>query len=401
MTKLACAEFAQGRCQSCQWLGLDYSTQLARKERQLQEIFAPFELDDAVFQAAVSSPFSGFRNRAKMAVSGRVERPIFGIIPDPQQPQSAVDLCHCPLYPEAMQQLLLALKDFVARAGLVPYNPATRKGELKYLLLSYSQHSARYMLRWVLHSDKKLALIRRELPALLTRMPQLAVVSVNIQPKHAAILEGAQEIVLTEQTALCETFNTVPLFLRPNSFFQTNPVVASALYRQAQDWVADLPVAQVWDLFCGVGGFGLHCLQALRAAKPDAALSLTGIEISPPAIESAMQSAREMGLVNEKTKVRFASLDAVSMVESEERPDLVIVNPPRRGIGRELAAFLNTLQPHFILYSSCNARTMAQDLAQLSHCHCQKVRLFDMFPHTAHFEVLALLTLKAPDAPLA
>ncbi|MBE2895378.1 23S rRNA (uracil(747)-C(5))-methyltransferase RlmC [Pasteurellaceae bacterium HPA106] len=398
MAKLACDYHRQGLCHSCQWLEVDYHTQLTRKSAHLLSQLAPLQVANEAFLPPYASPFAAFRNRAKMAVSGSVERPILGIIPDPQMPQSAVDLCYCPLYPTAMQQLMVALKDFIARAGLVPYNPAKRKGELKYILLSFSQHSGRYMLRWVLHSDKKLALITRELPALLARLPQLAVVSVNIQPQHAAILEGEQEIILTPQTALCEIFNDVPLFLRPNSFFQTNPTVASALYHQAQAWVSELPVSHIWDLFCGVGGFGLHCLQALRAAHPHALLSLTGIEISPPAIESATQSAREMGLVNKQTKVRFASLDAVSVVNHTEKPDLVIVNPPRRGIGQELAAFLNQLQPHFILYSSCNARSMAQDLAQLTHYHCQKVRLFDMFPHTAHYEVLVLLRLKAPDA---
>ncbi|MBE2893784.1 23S rRNA (uracil(747)-C(5))-methyltransferase RlmC [Spirabiliibacterium falconis] len=397
MARLACEYYRQGQCQSCQWLEMDYAEQLAQKSAHLRAQLQPFQHPDTHYERPYPSALAGFRNRAKMVVSGSVERPIFGVLPEPFNPQSAVDLCHCPLYPTTMQALLVALKDFVARAGLVPYNPAKRKGDLKYILLSFSQHAQQYMLRWVLHSEKKVPLIERELPALLARLPQLAVVSVNIQPKHAAILEGEKEIVLTVQTALCEQFNDVPLFLRPNSFFQTNPTVASALYQQAQRWIADLPITRVWDLFCGVGGFGLHCMKALRAANPYATLSLTGIEISASAIASATQSAEEMALIDENTKVRFASLDAASVINHGEKPDLVIVNPPRRGVGATLANYLNQLQPHFIVYSSCNAMSMAQDFAHLTHYVCQKVRLFDMFPHTTHYEVLTLLTLKAPD----
>ncbi|MDN4015319.1 hypothetical protein QX233_22985, partial [Chryseobacterium gambrini] len=81
-------------------------------------------------------------------------------------------------------------------------------------------------------------------------------------------------------------FNQIPLFIRPQGFFQTNPVVANALYRQAQEWVQDLPISHLWDLFCGVGGFGLHCLAALKQSQPNKSFSLTGIEISESAIAS-------------------------------------------------------------------------------------------------------------------
>lgn len=79
------------------------------------------------------------------------------------------------------------------------------------------------------------------------------VITANIQPVHMAIMEGESEIFLTEQQALAERFNDVPLWIRPQSFFQTNPVVAGHLYATARDWVRQLPVNHMWDLFCGVG----------------------------------------------------------------------------------------------------------------------------------------------------
>ena len=195
-----------------------------------------------------------------------------------------------------------------------------------------------------------------------------------------AIMEGETEIFLTEQQALAERFNDVPLWIRPHSFFQTNPAVASQLYATARDWVRQLPVNHMWDLFCGVGGFGLHC------ATPQ--MQLTGIEIAPEAIACAKQSAAELGLTN----LHFQALDSTQFATGQGAvPDLVLVNPPRRGIGKSLCDYLSRMAPQFIIYSSCNAQTMAKDIAALPGYRIERVQLFDMFPHTAHYEVLTLL----------
>ncbi len=276
--------------------------------------------------------------------------------------------------------MFTVLKPFIARAGLTPYNVARKRGELKYLLITESTLDGGMMLRFVLRSETKLAQLEAALPWLLAQLPQLKVVSANIQPVHMAIMEGEREIIFTAERALEENFNGVPLWIRPQSFFQTNPQVASQLYATARDWVRALPVKHMWDLFCGVGGFGLHC------ATP--AMRLTGIEIAPEAIASARQSAEMLGL----TDVHFQALDSTRFATAQQDiPDLVVVNPPRRGIGEELCEFLSAMAPKTILYSSCNAQTMAKDIRLLEGYRIEKIQLFDMFPHTAHYEVLTLL----------
>ena len=371
---------------------MPYAQQLSAKEAHLKRQLQPSDLSLCQWLPPYQSEPVAFRNKAKMVVSGAVERPILGILNDTDDPQSAVDLTDCPLYPTRFGAVFSVLKDFIGRAGLVPYNIVKQKGELKYILLTESRFDHSLMLRFVLRSENKLALIQRELNGLLGRLPQLKVVSLNIQPQHAAILEGEKEIFLTEQQVLEERFNRIPLFIRPQGFFQTNPNVAQALYGVAQRWTQDLPVTKLWDLFCGVGGFGLHCASALKKRHPERFIELTGIEISPSAIYSATLSAQKLGLTEGNSSVRFQSLDAADFALNQtDKPDLLIVNPPRRGIGKELAQFLNQIRPHFILYSSCNAQTMGKDLQILSDYQIQKIRLFDMFPHTAHYEVLALL----------
>ncbi|KLV62733.1 23S rRNA (uracil(747)-C(5))-methyltransferase RlmC [Citrobacter murliniae] len=373
---MQCALYDAGRCRSCQWITQPVGDQLSTKTADLQNLLVDFSVGE--WCAPVSGAESAFRNKAKMVVSGSVEKPLLGMLHRDGTPE---DLCDCPLYPTSFSPVFAVLKPFIARAGLTPYNVARKRGELKYILLTESQFDGGMMLRFVLRSDAKLAQLRTALPWLQEQLPQLKVITANIQPVHMAIMEGEIEIFLTEQQALAERFNDVPLWIRPQSFFQTNPEVASRLYATARNWVRQLPVNHMWDLFCGVGGFGLHC------ATPQ--MKLTGIEIAPEAITCAKQSAQELGLQN----LHFQALDSTQFATAQEEvPDLVLVNPPRRGIGKPLCDFLSRMAPRFIVYSSCNPQTMAKDIRELSEYHIERVQIFDMFPHTAHYEVLTLLS---------
>lgn len=372
---MQCALYDADRCRSCQWIERPVADQLSAKMADLRALLNALTVEE--WCTPLSGPAQAFRNKAKMVVSGSVEKPLLGML---HRDGTAQDLTSCPLYPASFAPVFAALKPFIARAGLTPYNVARRRGELKYLLLTESQMDGGMMLRFVLRSETKLAQLRAALPALQAQLLQLKVISVNIQPVHMAIMEGEKEIFLTGQQALAEQFNNVPLWIRPQSFFQTNPTVASQLYATARAWVSALPVQHMWDLFCGVGGFGLHC------ATPT--MKLTGIEIAPEAIACAKQSAAQLGLHN----LHFQALDSTQFATAQgDRPDLVLVNPPRRGIGKALCDYLSQIAPPFIIYSSCNAQTMAQDLRQLPGYRIARVQLFDMFPHTAHYEVLTLL----------
>ncbi|WLS77627.1 23S rRNA (uracil(747)-C(5))-methyltransferase RlmC [Erwinia pyri] len=370
-----CALYDADRCRSCQWLTVPYSRQLTEKQDRLHQLLADQRV--GTWLPPVVSTQQGFRHKAKMVVSGSVERPVFGLMHRDGLP---VDLSSCPLYPASFAKVFARLKPFIAQAGLTPYNVARKRGELKFILLTQSTLDGGMMLRFVLRSETKLEQVKRALPALLQDLPELSVVSANLQPVHMAILEGEREIALTENQALAEKFNDVPLWIRPQSFFQTNPEVAAKLYATARSWVSELHIHSMWDLFCGVGGFGLHC------ATPE--IKLTGIEISAEAIACARRSAHQMGMSN----VSFAALDSTAFATGEGAvPDLVLVNPPRRGIGEELCRYLSTMAPTYILYSSCNAETLASDIARLSEYQAERVQLFDLFPHTAHSEVLTLL----------
>lgn len=377
-----CDYFENGQCRSCKNIQTPITAQVDAKNTALQALLAPFQVSH--WLPPIQGDEFAFRNKAKMVALGMAHAPILGISSPTGE---SISLCHCPLYPEEMQQLLKRLEHFIQQAGLPPYQVEKAKGELKYILLTRSEHSGHYLLRFVLRSHHCVERIRNNLPKLLAEHPEIAVVSVNIQPIHMAILEGEEEIFLTETTRLEERFNDIPLYIRPKSFFQTNPKVAAQLYQSAQQWANTLMQEgtighKVWDLFCGVGGFGLHCANQN--------VQLTGIEIEAEAIACAQMSADALGL----KQVTFKALDSTGFAQGKHAndcPDLIIVNPPRRGIGTALCHALSAFAPKAIIYSSCNPETLAQDLAQISGYQVVQAQLFDMFPHTDHYEVLVLL----------
>ncbi|MBU2277908.1 MAG: 23S rRNA (uracil(747)-C(5))-methyltransferase RlmC [Gammaproteobacteria bacterium] len=362
-----------------------YAMQLQEKQSKLLAILPA--VDESVALRPVPSATMHFRNKAKMVVMGTASEPILGIVNHQQQ---QIDLTDCPLYPLQFGIAFQHIIGFIKLAGLQPYDVEKRTGELKFVLLTRSNSTGQWMLRFVMRSQNFVAAMRKHLPTLQQQWPELCVCSVNLQPEHKAVLEGEVELILTAQTMLPELLNDVPMYIQPQSFFQTNPILAAKLYQTARDWTADLPIINIWDLFCGVGGFALHLAAPGRV--------LTGIEISASAIACASQSAALLGL----TDFNFQALDAAAFAKAQQsRPDLLVVNPPRRGLGAELCATVAMLQPNWLLYSSCNPQSLSSDLALLAQYKLRKVQLFDFFPHTTHAEVLCLLQLSTSESETA
>lgn len=375
--RVQCDYFDAGVCRSCTLMGVDYDAQLAGKVAHAESLLAPWA--DAQWLPPMPSRPEAFRNKAKMVVGGTVDAPTLGIL---DAERRGVDLRGCGVLAEGLRAAFPAIAAFITLARLAPYDVPARRGELKNVLLTESP-DGRLMLRFVLRSTESLARIRKHLPTLLDALPQLAVVTVNLLPEHKAVLEGEVEVPLTADESLAMRLDDVVLHLRPGSFFQTNTEVAAGLYRQAREWIDELAPASVWDLYCGVGGFALHVAAPGRR--------VLGIETSAPAVESARLSAAEARLAD----VAFEVGDATA-VGGEDAPEAVIVNPPRRGLGPELCATLEASRVGTVVYSSCNAVSLARDLAAMPSLRARRIRVFDMFPQTEHYEVMVLLERALP-----
>lgn len=406
-------------CRSCPNLDLPLAQQLQLKQSAVQATLAG-QVETAAWLEPFASAPSHFRNKAKLAVSGTTHAPVLGLV---DRFDNGTDLTSCPLHVNEIKAALAPLTRAITRMGLQPYSIVKRRGELKHVLITASANG-QLMVRFVLRSTAQLPAIRKGAPRLQSELPGLRVLSVNIQPRPAAILEGEREIILSQDSTLDMPLylpelggdgvvvnnkkSVLPLVLPPQSFFQTNSDVAAGLYAQARAWARDYAGGQagalagqpgaggahpevvqnnqsIWDLYCGVGGF------ALALARPG--VQVLGVEVSAPAIDGARAAAAQLSLTS--PQVRFEAgdasvLDASGQVYGHDKPDLLVVNPPRRGIG-ELAASIEDSGIQRVLYSSCNPASLAKDLAVMSSYRVRRARLFDMFPHTNHAEVLVEL----------
>lgn len=416
-------------CRSCPNLDLPLAQQLQLKQSAVQATLAG-QVEAAAWLEPFASAPSHFRNKAKLAVSGTTHAPVLGLV---DRFDNGTDLTSCPLHVNEIKAALAPLTRAITRMGLQPYSIVKRRGELKHVLITASANG-QLMVRFVLRSTAQLPAIRKGASRLQNELPGLRVLSVNIQPRPAAILEGEREIILSQDSTLDMPLylpelgadgvvvnnkkSVLPLVLPPQSFFQTNSDVAAGLYAQARAWARDYAGGQagvlagepgvdepgagesgaggahpdatqssqsIWDLYCGVGGF------ALALAQPGA--QVLGVEVSAPAIDGARAAAARLGLTS--PQVRFEAgdasvLDASGQVYGHDKPDLLVVNPPRRGIG-ELAASIEGSGIKRVLYSSCNPASLAKDLEVMSSYRVRRARLFDMFPYTNHAEVLVEL----------
>ena len=387
---MRCHHFESGECRSCTLLDLPRPRQLAEGRERVESLLTPYLAgadqltDSAAWQDPIVGAEQGFRARGKMAVGGTAQAPILGL---PGQALSA-DLCDCPLYPAGVEEVLEGAKALIRRAQVPPYDVARRRGELKNVLVTASP-DGEHLLRLVLRSEKPLGRIREHLPALLAAHPSVVAVTANIHPDHTTKVEGEREIHLAGAESIAVRTGDVALFSRPQSFLQTNTEVAGDLYRQAATWIGEIvterEAPRIWDLYCGLGGFALHIARAVPAAR------VTGVEVSAQAIDGAREASAAQDI-----PAAFLADDATAWAIREAAgeagpPDVVVVNPPRRGIGSELAAWLEGSGVADVIYSSCNPATLATDLAAMPSLRITAGRFVDMFPHTEHAEVIVRL----------
>jgi len=379
--RAACQLYSAGVCRSCSLLGHPEGSRVAAKLQLVTDHLSRHGVPLPSLPAIVlpSTPW-GSRTKVKMSVTGSVDSPVIGVV---RSDLSTIELARCPLSPQPFQSLLETVRALMPSANLVPYDIQKRRGELKGLIVMSDRDSSEGILRFVLRSSEAIPRIQKLVPTITQSHPWIRVVSCNIQPLPAAILEGPEEVILTSCSQIEVSYGEISLFFSPQSFMQVTPEVAAALYQQARMWAQEGPSATVLDLFCGAGGFSLSLAPL--------ASSVVGVEISEMAVQSAALAAQRLGYAD---RTAFIASDVDAALESlrGNSYDLVIMNPPRRGLSETAVERIAMINPARIIYSSCSPETFARDVAAWSgRFRLSKLAPFDMFPLTEHCEVLGLL----------
>jgi 23S rRNA (uracil747-C5)-methyltransferase len=374
--KTFCEYYNNDHCRSCEIIETAYALQLKQKEQEVQSAFPDFKS----LSPSVQSPEQNFRHRAKFVVTGKLDSPIIGLSGEGDL-DSGRELLNCPLHHPSINKLVKLLPEFIKTCKLTPYNIKERTGELKGIIIFTNYSATQMYLKLILRSKESIDRIRKHETRLRLIMPELKVISVNIQPIPHAILEGEEEIVITSDSLIWHNFKNVRMLVGTNGFIQTNPIVAEQLYTTASQWIKNYNHQKMVELFCGYGAFSFFAHENIKKA--------VGVEINAPSIAVANQTKEKLGLSN----LSFIAAPADSVKETllKENPDLILVNPPRRGLSTSVQLIKDS-HCRGIIYSSCSLETLKKDIDELKdQFEIKKLQVFDMFPHTKHFEVLAYL----------
>ncbi len=386
-----------GYCGGCKWQFLDYQKQLQYKTRHVAEAIEHIGLikNTKVYPAICSDAIFGYRNKMEFSCSDKrwllpeeledenIKRD-FGIgLHVPGTFHKVIDIQNCHLQPEQGNAILEDVRCFIKHSGVPVYGLHSQVGFWRFLMLRHSFADDRWMVNIVTaQEDRKIV---QSLADLLTeKYPRINSVVNNIASRKASVAIGEYEILLKGQNYLTDRLGPFEFEISANSFFQTNTQAAEKLYKTVETY-ADLSGNEtVLDLYSGTGTIPIWLSESAH--------SVIGIEIN----ESAVADANKNCDKNKITNCRFILGDIKdALMQVEKKPDVLIIDPPRTGMHKDVVKQVVEMAPQKMVYVSCNPATLARDLGMMKDLYrvCE-VQPVDMFPHTYHIESVARLEKK-------
>ena len=377
-----------GPCGGCSLRHLDYTAELRAKQENVTDAFRRIGgLDVPVLDICPSPEVDRYRNKVQFPVgldkngnpcigfyAGRTHR----IVPCPD----------CKLQPGVLNDIGNALCRFFAENGIQPYNEETGRGLVRHIFLRRGAHSGQIMVCLVCtrpnfpHADALCTRLREQ-------FADIATILLNVNSKNTNVILGTETHTLYGPGYIEDTLCGVPVQLGPLSFYQVNTLAAERLYGIAAQYAQLTPDDLLLDLYCGMGTIGLSMVDHCR--------ELVGVEIVPEAIESAKANAARMGDAVAAKSCFFcadAGQAATRLAAEGLHPDVVMLDPPRKGCDEATLSAVVRMAPRRVVYVSCNPATAARDAAWLEQngYHAEKVQPVDLFPRTKHVECVIALS---------
>ena len=377
-----------GPCGGCSLRHLDYAAELRAKQESVLDAFRRIGgLEVPVLDILPSPDVDRYRNKVQFPVgidkngvpcigfyAGRTHR----IVPCPD----------CKLQPSVLNEIGNALCAFFAQQVIRPYDEQSGKGLVRHIFLRRGAHSGQIMVCLVC-TRAKLPHAEQLCTALRGQFPAISTILLNVNAKNTNVILGSENHILYGPGYIEDTLCGVPVRLGPLSFYQVNTLAAERLYGVAAQYAQLTPDDTLLDLYCGMGTIGLSMAGQCR--------ELIGVEIVPEAIESAKANAARMGEAV-AAKSRFFCADAgqaaTQLAAEGLHPDIVMLDPPRKGCDEATLSAVARMAPKRVVYVSCNPATAARDAAWLEQngYHAEKVQPVDLFPRTKHCECVLLMS---------
>ena len=374
-----------GSCGGCQLMHMDYQEQLRLKERTVQDALKriggcnDFQWDGII---GMENP-ARYRNKMVFPIGrGKNGEPECGFYAG--RSHRIIPLKDCRIGDGICRELIQVVLGYMKRYHVAPYEEEKHRGLVRRLFVRTGYKTGEIMVvlsvngKTIPHAD---AFVK----GILAVSDRVKSIILNCNEKRTNLVLGDYNITLWGRDTIEDELLGNRYTISPHSFYQVNPAQTQALYRTALDYAGIGNEDTVMDVYCGIGTISLSCA---RRAK-----HVTGIEIVSKAIDDARENARNNGIEN----VSFYCADAAAVVprlmQEGERPDIVILDPPRKGSDEETLAAIAGANPKRIVYVSCNPATLARDILFLkTHGYVpQRVTAVDMFPETTHVETIVLL----------
>lgn len=416
------------RCGGCQIQAMDYQAQLAFKQNKVRGNLIRLGGFAADFVDRVMEPIVGmdepyrYRNKAQFPIgTDRAGNPVAGFYA--ARTHSIIPVEDCLLGVEDNQKVLAVVLEYMRVNHVPAYEETTGKGLLRHVLIRYGFSSGELMVVLVINGKQLPA--QQWLIDRLTQLEGMSSISININQEKTNVILGAQTVCIWGQPyitdeiylrdcsddrfAVCE--QSVAFRISPQSFYQVNPRQTEKLYSLALEYAGLTGTQSVWDLYCGIGTISLFLAQ--KAGQ------VYGVEIIPQAIEDAKRNAALNGITNTQFFVgkaeevlpafyegRFEEVCTLGQQDQAalspkpaadmRHPDVIVVDPPRKGCDRACLDTMLRMQPERIVYVSCDSATLARDLRVLCDggYAIKRVRAVDQFGQTVHVECVTLLQRK-------
>lgn len=383
-----------GYCGGCKWQFIDYGHQIALKRRHVAESLAHIALlsNVTVYPTLPSDLIFGYRNKMEFSCSDRrwlmphemgthVDTDFALGLHVPGTFHKVLDTRACLLQPGMGNRILNIVRESMRASDRPVYGLKSHVGFWRFLTLRHAVAHDQWMVNLVTASEDRQAVMPLA-NALLAQFPGVVSVVNNITARRSGVAIGEREILLAGEPVLRDRIGAFEFEVSANSFFQTNTRGAQKLYDTVRRFAALTGKETVLDLYCGTGTIAIWLAGQ--------AVEVIGLELSASAVTDARKNCRTNGIDN----CRFILGDIKETLATiPSVPDLLVIDPPRAGMHKDVVKQVLDLAPDRIVYVSCNPATMARDILELqSRYAVEALQPVDMFPHTFHIESVAGLT---------
>ncbi|MGK9289094.1 23S rRNA (uracil(1939)-C(5))-methyltransferase RlmD [Staphylococcus warneri] len=375
------------KCGGCQLQHMSYQAQLNMKKEQVVNLFhrkAKFTNTVIKDTVGMEDPWR-YRNKSQIPVGlSKDQQPIMGFYR--QRSHDIIDMESCLIQDQQHQQVMNDLKQLISELNISVYNEKTKKGLLRHLVVRTGHYTNQLMIILVANGE---AFKQAEslVDALVRKYPNVTSIKQNINDAHSNVIMGPQSITLYGEEEIEDQLSEVTFNISDQSFYQINSHQTEKLYQQALDYAQLTGDEIVLDTYCGIGTIAIYMAENAR--------HVYGVEVVPSAINDANQNATKNQLEN-TTFVCGKAEEVILKWKAEGiRPDVVMVDPPRKGCDETFLETILELNPKRIVYISCNPSTQQRDAHILNHQYdLKEITPVDMFPQTTHIETVALFERK-------